>query len=201
MAQKTFADAYTDDFIETWSELVTHFKKPLLSAVNGYALGGGCELAMMTDIIYCSASAVFGQPEIKLGIVPGAGGSQRLTRAIGKSKAMELILTGRNISGVEAERWGLAAKVFDTADECVEGAVSTAELIAGYSQVATKAAKEVVNKSQETSLREGVDYERRLFHALFGSQDQKIGMWLSESIVNCYFIIPPFLVYNANQLI
>lgn len=176
MAQKTFADAYTDDFIETWSELVTHFKKPLLSAVNGYALGGGCELAMMADIVYCSGSAVFGQPEIKLGIIPGAGGSQRLTRAIGKSKAMELILTGRNISGVEAERWGLAAKVFDTADECVEGAISTAELIAGYSQVATKAAKEAVNKSQETSLREGVDYERRLFHALFGSQDQKIGM-------------------------
>ena len=197
MAQKTFADAYTDDFIETWSELVTHFKKPLLSAVNGYALGGGCELAMMADIVYCSGSAVFGQPEIKLGIIPGAGGSQRLTRAIGKSKAMELILTGRNISGVEAERWGLAAKVFDTADECVEGAISTAELIAGYSQVATKAAKEAVNKSQETSLREGVDYERRLFHALFGSQDQKIGMWLPESISTSVVSSLNLLAYHA----
>lgn len=174
MASLSFADAYSGDFIEDWSEL-TRIKKPLLSAVNGYALGGGCELALMTDIIYCSATAILGQPEIKLGIIPGAGGSQRLTRAIGKSRAMELILTGKNFTGKEAGDWGLAARVFDSAEECVQGALSTAEIIAGYSRVATKAAKEVVNKSQEVGLRDGVDFERRVFHGLFGSKDQKIG--------------------------
>ncbi|KAI4724730.1 enoyl-CoA hydratase [Aureobasidium sp. EXF-10728] len=175
MAPKTFADAYGQDFIESWSNL-THIKKPVIGAVNGYALGGGCELAMMCDILYASTSATFGQPEIKLGIIPGAGGTQRLTRAIGKSKAMELILTGDNFSGQQAEQWGLVAKCFDSAEACVEGALDTAAKIAGYSKLAVKACKEAVNKSQDLGVREGVEYERRLFHGLFGSQDQKIGM-------------------------
>lgn len=176
MKDLTFSKAYTEDFIEGWSYQVSAIKKPIISAVNGHALGGGCELAMMADILYCSTSANFGQPEIKLGIIPGAGGSQRLTKAIGKSKSMELILTGRNFSGKEAGEWGLAAKVFDTPQECVDGAIETAALIASYSRVAVKAAKEVVNKSQELGVREGVEYERRVFHGLFGSQDQKVGM-------------------------
>lgn len=174
MAPKTFSDAYGADFIESWSEL-TLTKKPIISAVNGYALGGGCELAMMADIVYCSAGAAFGQPEIKLGIIPGAGGSQRLTKAIGKSRAMEMILTGQNLSGTKAGEWGLAAKVFEDADKCVEGALDTAEKIASFSRIAVKAAKEVVNKSQDLGVREGVEFERRVFHGLFGSKDQKIG--------------------------
>ncbi|MCJ1363080.1 hypothetical protein MMC16_002186 [Acarospora aff. strigata] len=176
MATLTFSQAYTTDFIEAWSAQTTQIKKPIIAAVNGYALGGGCELAMMADILYCSSSATFGQPEIKLGTIPGAGGSQRLTRAIGKSRAMELILTGRNFSGKEAGDWGLAAKVYDSAQECVDGAVDTAAKIATMSRVAVKAGKEVVNKSQDLGIREGVEYERRVFHSLFGSQDQKIGM-------------------------
>ncbi|KAK3708674.1 hypothetical protein LTR37_011396 [Vermiconidia calcicola] len=176
MADKTFADAYGDDFIESWSELYNTVRKPVISAVNGHALGGGCELAMMCDILYCSQKANFGQPEIKLGVIPGAGGSQRLTRAIGKSRAMELILTGKNFSGQEAFDWGLAARVFETPELCVQGALDTAETIAGYSKIAVKACKEVVNKSQDLGIREGVEYERRVFHGLFGSQDQKIGM-------------------------
>ena len=176
MREKSFADAYGKDFIMSWSAATTNMKKPLISAVNGYALGGGCELAMMADILYCSTGAKFGQPEISLGVIPGAGGSQRLTRAIGKYRAMELILTGNIFSGKEAFDWGLAARVFETPQECVDGAVATAEKIASMSRIAVKACKEVVNKSQELSLREGVDFERRLFHGLFGSKDQKIGM-------------------------
>lgn len=175
MSTKTFAEAYGDDFIESWSELPNTIKKPAISAVNGHALGGGCELAMMCDILYCSTSANFGQPEIKLGVIPGAGGSQRLTKAIGKSRAMELILTGKMFSGKDAYDWGLAARVFETPEECLEGALKTAEQIAGFSRLAVKAAKEVVNKSQDLGIREGVEYERRVFHGLFGSQDQKIG--------------------------
>ena len=176
MRDITFAKAYTEDFIEPWSLQTSQIKKPIISAVNGYALGGGCELAMMADIMYCTTSAKFGQPEIKLGIIPGAGGSQRLTRAIGKSKAMELILTGKNFTGKEAFDWGLAARVFETPQECVHEAINTAATIAGYSRVAVKAAKDVVNKSQELGVRDGVEYERRVFHGLFGSKDQKIGM-------------------------
>ena len=175
MKDLTFSKAYMEDFIEKWSLQTSQVKKPIISAVNGHALGGGCELAMMADIIYCSSSARFGQPEIKLGIIPGAGGSQRLTKAVGKSKAMEIILTGKTFTGKEAGEWGLVAKVFDTPQECVDGAVETAALIASYSRVAVKAAKEVVNKSQDLGVREGVEYERRVFHGLFGSQDQKIG--------------------------
>lgn len=176
MKDLTFSAAYGTDFIETWSDLVTFLKKPLITAVNGYALGGGCELAMMGDIMYCSNSAVFGQPEIKLGVIPGAGGSQRLTKAIGKARAMEAILTGNNISAKQAGEWGLVARVFDSPQECVDEALKTAEKIAGYSQIAVKAAKEVVNKSQDLGIREGVEFERRVFHGLFGSKDQKIGM-------------------------
>ncbi|TKX26340.1 enoyl-CoA isomerase/hydratase-2 [Elsinoe australis] len=175
MAPLTFSKAYGEDFIQSWSDL-TLFPKPIIAAVNGYALGGGCELAMMCDIIYASKTATFGQPEIKLGTIPGAGGSQRLTRAVGKSKAMEIILTGENFSGEEAERWGLVSRTFESAEETVGAAVKTAEKIAGFSRVAVKAGKEVVNRSQELGLRDGVEYERRVFHSLFGSQDQKEGM-------------------------
>jgi len=175
MASKTFSEAYNADFLATWSQLTT-ITKPIIAAVNGFALGGGCELALMTDIIYAGPKAVFGQPEIKLGVIPGAGGSQRLTKLVGKSRAMEAVLTGRNIDVEEAEKWGITAKRFDTPEGCVEGALDTAELIAGYSKIAVKAAKEVVNVSEETSLAEGVRFERRVFHGLFATQDQKIGM-------------------------
>lgn len=176
MAPITFAEAYTTSFIESWSLLTTQIKKPIIAAVSGHALGGGCELAMMCDMIYCTEKANFGQPEIKLGTIPGAGGSQRLTRAIGKAKAMDLILTGRSFSGVDAEKWGIAARTFATHEELMTETLKTAETIAGYSRVAINACKEVVNKSQDLPLRDGVEYERRVFHSLFGSQDQKIGM-------------------------
>jgi enoyl-CoA hydratase len=175
MKDLSFADAYGADFITLWSSTLTALAKPTIAAVNGYALGGGCELAMMTDVVYCSRGASFGQPEIKLGTIPGAGGSQRLTRAVGKSRAMELILTGDMFSGAQAAEWGLAARVFETPQECLDGAVGLAARIAGLSRLAVKGAKEVVNKSQELGLREGVEFERRVFHGLFGSRDQKIG--------------------------
>ncbi|OAL32103.1 hypothetical protein AYO20_08041 [Fonsecaea nubica] len=176
MAPLTFSDAYVNNFIAPWSYMTT-LRKPIIAAVSGHALGGGCELAMMCDILYCTKTANFGQPEIKLGTIPGAGGSQRLTAALGKSKSMELILTGNNLSGEEAEKHGLAAKAFEGGNkEVLEGALNTAEKIASYSRVAVIAAKEVVNKSQDLGVREGVEYERRIFHSLFGSQDQKIGM-------------------------
>lgn len=175
MKDLTFSTAYNTNFIAAWSSTTTTIRTPFIAAVNGYALGGGCELALMADILYCSTSATFGQPEIKLGIIPGAGGSQRLTRAVGKSRAMELILTGRNFSGKEAGEWGVAARVFESAQECVDEAVETAEKIAKMSRVSVRAAKEVVNRSQELSLRDGVEYERKVFHSLFGSKDQKIG--------------------------
>jgi enoyl-CoA hydratase len=176
MAPLTFSKAYTESFIESWSLLTTQIKKPIIAAVSGHALGGGCELAMMCDLIYCTEGANFGQPEIKLGTIPGAGGSQRLTRAIGKSKAMELILTGKSFSGVEAAQWGLAARAFPTYEALMEETLATAGTIAGYSRVAINACKEVVNKSQDLPLRDGVEFERRVFHSLFGSNDQKIGM-------------------------
>ncbi len=176
MATLTFSEAYTKSFIESWSFLTTGIKKPIIAAVSGHALGGGCELALMCDILYCTEGANFGQPEIKLGTIPGAGGSKRLTRAIGKARAMELILTGKNFTGKEAGEWGVAARTFGTWDELIEGSLKTAETIAGYSKVAVMAAKEVVNKSQDLPLRDGVEHERRVFHSLFGSEDQKIGM-------------------------
>ena len=176
MTPLTFAGAYTTSFIESWSDLTTQIKKPIIAAVSGHALGGGCELAMMCDVIYCTRDANFGQPEIRLGIIPGAGGTQRLTRALGKSRAMDMILTGRSLTGEDAERYGLAAKAFDGHEKLIEGALEAAETMAGYSRVAVMAAKEAVNKSQDLGVRDGVEYERRLFHGLFGSNDQKIGM-------------------------
>lgn len=175
MAPLTFSEAYTKSFIESWSLLTTRVKKPVIAAVSGHALGSGCELAMMCDLSYCTESANFAQPEVKLGTIPGAGGSQRLTRAIGKAKVMELILTGRSFSGAEAERWGVAARAFPTYEALMEETLKLAETIAGYSHVAVMACK-VVNKSQDLPLRDGVEYERRVFHSLFGSQDQKAGM-------------------------
>jgi len=175
MAPLTFSEAYTTSFIESWSAL-TNAKKPIIAAVSGHALGGGCELALMCDILYCTENANFGQPEIKLGTIPGAGGSQRLTAAIGKARSMELILTGKNFSGKEARDWGVAARTFGSYEELMEGSLKTAETIAGYSKVAVIAAKEVVNKSQDLGIRDGVEFERRVFHSLFGSEDQKIGM-------------------------
>ncbi|QSZ30918.1 hypothetical protein DSL72_000476 [Monilinia vaccinii-corymbosi] len=176
MAPLTFSEAYTTSFIESWSNLTTAIKKPIIAAVSGHALGGGCELALMCDVLYCTENANFGQPEIKLGTIPGAGGSQRLTRAIGKARAMELILTGKNFTGKQAGEWGVAARTYRSWEELIEAALGTAETIAGYSKVAVQAAKEVVNKSQDLPLRDGVEYERRVFHSLFGSEDQKIGM-------------------------
>ncbi|KAL6718357.1 hypothetical protein ACLMJK_004446 [Lecanora helva] len=176
MKDITFSQATNTNFIASWSSTVPNIRKPIIAAVNGHALGGGCELALMADIIYCSSSANFGQPEITLGTIPGGGGSQRLTAAIGKSRAMELILTGKFFSGTQAAEWGVAAKAFETAEECVQGALNTAATIAGMSKVATRTAKEVVNKSQELGLRDGLEYERKSFHGLFGSKDQKIGM-------------------------
>lgn len=176
MSNLSFSEAYTNSFIELWSAFTTSVKKPVIAAVSGHALGGGCELALMCDIIYCTESAIFGQPEIKLGTIPGAGGSQRLTRAIGKSRAMELILTGETFSGREAVNMGVAARSFGSWDDLIEGTLKLAEKIAKHSRLAVMAAKEVVNKSQDLPLREGIEYERRLFHSLFGSADQKIGM-------------------------
>lgn len=190
MKDLSFSKAYNTNFIASWSSTIPNIRKPIIAAVNGHALGGGCELALMADILYCSSSATFGQPEIKLGIIPGAGGSQRLTALIGKSRAMELILTGKNFSGIEAGQWGVAARVFDSAEDCVQGALETAGKIAGMSKISVRAAKEVVNKSQDTSLREGLDYERKVFHGLFGSQDQKIGEVLSlESFFHAFHIL------------
>lgn len=174
MRSLTFSAAYGGDFIALWSEL-TSVSLPIIAAVNGHALGGGCELAMMADVIYCGPKAVFGQPEIKLGVIPGAGGSQRLARAVGKSRAMEIVLTGKTFTGQEAEQWGLASRCFETPEAAVEGARDTAEAIAGYGRLAVKAAKEVVNQAYEGSLAEGVKYERRVFHSLFATKDQKIG--------------------------
>ena len=180
MKDLTFAQAFGGEFIKLWSEMSASGGGgpglPLVAAVNGYALGGGCELALMADVLYCGPGATFGQPEIKLGVIPGAGGSQRLTRAVGKARAMELILTGRMFGPAEAERWGVAARTFASADECLTGALDTAQTIAGHGRLAVKAAKEAVDQAFEGSLAEGLKYERRLFHALFATSDQKIGM-------------------------
>ena len=175
MAQKTFSEAYGGDFITRNWETIRRVRKPVIAAVAGFALGGGCELAMMCDFIIAADSARFGQPEIKLGIIPGAGGTQRLPRAVGKSKAMDLVLTGRMMDAVEAERCGLVSRVVP-ADKLMDEALGAALLICGYSQIAIMAAKESVNRAFAGSLSDGVQFERRLFHALFGTADQKEGM-------------------------
>ena len=175
MATFSFADAYKGDFITRNWETIRSIRKPVIAAVSGFALGGGCELAMMCDFIIASDTARFGQPEIKLGIIPGAGGTQRLPRAVGKAKAMDLALTGRMMDAVEAERAGLVSRVVPQ-DKLMDEALGAALMICGFSQVATMAAKESVNRAFEGTLADGIMFERRLFHALFATQDQKEGM-------------------------
>lgn len=175
MQGKSYAQALSEDIFGPEVAAISRIRKPIIAAVSGYCLGGGCELAMLCDFILCSETARFGQPEVNLGIIPGMGGSQRLTRAVGKSKAMEMVLTGRMMDAVEAERAGLVSRVVPTADLMAE-AVKTATAIAGKSALAVMAAKEAVNRAQETSLTEGLLFERRQFHAMFGTEDQKEGM-------------------------
>jgi enoyl-CoA hydratase len=174
MADKDFADAYGSDFIGPWAAVARH-QKPVIAAVSGYALGGGCELAMMCDIIIAAENAKFGQPEINLGTIPGAGGTQRLTRAVGKSKAMEMVLTGRMMDATEAERSNLVARVVPTA-ELLDEAVKLAETIAGKSRPIVRMAKEAVNAAYEATLEQGLLFERRLFYATFATADRREGM-------------------------
>ena len=175
MQSRTYPAVYFDDFIGKRWEAVTHVQKPVIAAVAGFALGGGCELAMMCDIIIAAENAKFGQPEIKLGIIPGAGGTQRLPRAVGKAKAMDLILTGRMMDAAEAERSSLVARVVPN-DQVVAEAVKIGEAIGALSAPSIAIAKEAVNRAFETTLSEGVRFERRVFHSLFATEDQKEGM-------------------------
>jgi enoyl-CoA hydratase len=174
MKDKSFTDAFLSDFIGRW-DTVGRVRKPIIAAVAGFALGGGCELAMMCDFILAADTAQFGQPEIRIGVIPGAGGTQRLTRAIGKAKAMDLVLTGRMMGAEEAERAGLVARVVPAADLLAE-ALKAGAAIAAMSLPAALMAKEAVNAAFETTLAEGVRYERRLFYSLFATEDQKEGM-------------------------
>jgi enoyl-CoA hydratase len=174
MSELSFADVYDRDFFAPWAAFAAT-RTPTIAAVAGYALGGGCELAMMCDILIAADTAKFGQPEIKLGVLPGMGGSQRLTRAIGKAKAMDLILTGRNMDAEEAERAGLVSRVVP-ADSLLDEAAATAAIIAGMSLSASRMAKEAVNRAFESTLAEGLLYERRLFHSAFATDDQTEGM-------------------------
>jgi len=174
MQAKTYMEAYLEDFISKWERL-TRTRKPVIAAVAGFALGGGCELAMMCDFILAADNAKFGQPEIRIGTIPGAGGTQRLTRFVGKSKAMEMCLTGRMMDAAEAERSGLVSRVLPLAD-LVPEALKVAATIAGFSRPAVMMAKEAVNRAYETTLAEGIRFERRVFHSTFATQDQKEGM-------------------------
>jgi enoyl-CoA hydratase len=174
MAEKTFAEAYLGDFAANWDRAAT-VRKPVIAAVAGFALGGGCELAMQCDILIAADNAKFGQPEIKLGVIPGIGGTQRFTRAVGKAKAMDIMLTGRMMDVQEAERAGLVARIVPLAS-LLDEAIKTAETIAAMSLPSVLAAKEAVNVAFETSLAEGVRFERRVFHSLFATADQKEGM-------------------------
>jgi enoyl-CoA hydratase len=175
MATKTYMDAYLGDFITRNWETMRQVRKPVIAAVAGFALGGGCELAMMCDIVIAADSARFGQPEIKLGIIPGAGGTQRLPRAVGKAKAMDLVLTGRMMDAAEAERAGLVSRVVP-ADKLMDEALAAAAAICALSAPSLMMAKESVNRAYEGTLSDGVMFERRLFHSLFGTEDQKEGM-------------------------
>ena len=175
MRDRSFTDVYLADFITTTWERITRCRKPIIAAVAGYALGGGCELALMCDFILAAETARFGQPEITIGILPGAGATQRLPRFIGKSKAMDMILTGRMIDAIEAERMGLVARIIPAAS-LVDEAVATAQHIASFSRTAVYMAKESVNRAYETSMAEGIRFERRLFHASFATDGQKEGM-------------------------
>ncbi len=175
MKDKDFMDVYGEDFITHDWERVNWTRKPVIAAVAGYALGGGCEMAMMCDFIIAGENAKFGQPEITIGTIPGSGGTQRLTRFVGKSKAMEMCLTGRMMDAAEAERSGLVSRVVPV-EELLDEALKTAAKIAGLSLPSVMMAKEAVNRAYETTLSEGVKFERRLFHASFATQDQKEGM-------------------------
>jgi enoyl-CoA hydratase len=174
MAELSFADVFAADFFAAWGKFAAT-RTPTIAAVAGYALGGGCELAMMCDLLIAADTAKFGQPEIKLGVLPGMGGSQRLTRAIGKAKAMDLILTGRNMDAEEAERAGLVSRVVP-ADKLLDEANAVAKTIAGMSLSASRMAKEAVNRAFESTLAEGLLFERRLFHSAFATDDQTEGM-------------------------
>jgi enoyl-CoA hydratase len=175
MAKFTFADAYKGDFITRNWETIRSIRKPVIAAVSGFALGGGCELAMMCDFIIAADNAKFGQPEIKLGVIPGAGGTQRLPLAIGKAKAMDMCLTARMMDAQEAERAGLVSRVVPL-DKLMDEALGAALVISGFSQITVMAAKESVNRAFEGTLSDGLMFERRLFHSLFATQDQKEGM-------------------------
>jgi enoyl-CoA hydratase len=175
MKDRSFADVYRADFITSSWERIAKCRKPVIAAVAGYALGGGCEMAMMCDIILAADNAKFGQPEITLGVLPGAGGTQRLTRLVGKSKAMEMCLSGRMMDAAEAERSGLVARVVPLA-QLMDESLKLAERIAGMSAPIAMMVKEAVNRAYETTLAEGIRFERRLFHAAFATEDQKEGM-------------------------
>lgn len=175
MAEQSFVDMFLEDFFAPQSEDMLRVRKPVIAAVAGYALGGGCELAMMCDFIIAADTAKFGQPEINLGVIAGIGGTQRLTRFVGKSKSMEMHLTGRFMDAVEAERSGLVSRVVP-AEKLMDDAMATAHKIAEKSPLAVRAVKEAVNRSYETTLREGIIFERRLFHAMFATGDQAEGM-------------------------
>ena len=175
MAEKTYIEAYAEDFITRGWERVAQCRKPVIAAVAGFALGGGCEIAMMCDIVIAADTARFGQPEINLGTMPGAGGTQRLPRFIGKAKAMDLCLTGRMMDAAEAERLGLVSRIVP-ADKLLEEAIAVADKIAQLSGPIAMMVKESVNRAFETTLAEGVRFERRLFHATFATEDQKEGM-------------------------
>ncbi|WP_411054673.1 enoyl-CoA hydratase-related protein [Streptomyces sp. E11-3] len=174
MAGRTASEMAADDYFAGWEEFAA-FRTPKIAAVSGYALGGGCELAMMCDLVIAGESAVFGQPEIKLGVIPGIGGTQRLTRLVGRAKAMDLVLTGRTMDAAEAERSGLVSRVVP--DEAVlDEATRAAAAIASYGRAAVTAAREAVDRALETGLRDGILFERRVFHALFATEDQSEGM-------------------------
>jgi len=175
MVDKSFVDMFGEDVFGAPAEAILRIRKPIIAAVSGYCLGGGCELAMMCDFIVCSDTARFGQPEINLGVIAGMGGSQRLTRFVGKSKSMDMHLTGRMMDAAEAERSGLVSRVFPARD-LVKEAVGIAQKVAEKSMLTARAVKEAVNRSYETTLREGILFERRLFHALFATEDQHEGM-------------------------
>jgi len=175
MAKYTFMDVYKNDYITRNWEVIRHVRKPIIAAVSGYALGGGCELAMMCDFIIAADTAKFGQPEIKLGTMPGAGGTQRLPRAVSKAKAMDMCLTARIIDAAEAERAGLVSRVVSV-DKLMEEALAAAATIVGMSLPVVMMIKESINRAYETTLAEGVHFERRLFHSTFATEDQKEGM-------------------------
>ena len=175
MQSKTYMDAYLEDFITISWEHVSKVRKPVIAAVSGYALGGGCEIAMMCDFIIAADNAKFGQPEITIGTIPGSGGTQRLARFVGKAKAMDMCLTGRMMDAEEAERAGLVSRIVPVAD-LMDEAMKTAQRIAGLSRPSVMMTKESVNRAYETTLAEGVRFERRLFHSTFSTEDQKEGM-------------------------